>query len=137
MSDFKNNQSISKLADQLVRYYRVPFRSAKEDALNTILEKIENNEKSTGNKQRKISWIKVAGISAAATIAILVTFWFFTASVTYTGNEDGIATYRLPDNSRIVLSENSKLSTKNLTGTEKLIFRVRLILKCKKAMVFR
>ncbi len=119
MSDFKNNQSISKLADQLVRYYRVPFRSAKEDALNTILEKIENNEKSAGKKQRKISWIKVAGISAAATIAILITFWFFTASVTYTGSEDGIATYRLPDNSRIILYKNSKLSYKKMNWNRK------------------
>ena len=108
MNGFTNSQSISRFTDQLIRYYKIPFRSTKKDALNAVLNRIEQNERRKSIKRRIIHPVSI-GISAAAVITLAVLFWFFTASVKVSAPSGGIATYRLPDDSRVVLHENSRL----------------------------
>lgn len=109
MNDSKNNQSISHHTNQLIRYYQVPFHSSKEDALDAVLNKIDEKQKKSQNLiqiPRKI----VAGFSVAAVVVIAVIFWFFTATIQISSGNSGISTYRLPDNSRVVLHENSQIN---------------------------
>ena len=106
MNKNRNNQSISEKADQLLNSYQVHAKMDKEEVLDTILNKIEQKE---NTPVRKINWYQVAGISAAASVAVLVVFWFFTASVTVNSEMGETLTYRMPDNSRVVLHDNSSV----------------------------
>jgi transmembrane sensor len=105
----KNNQSISQKADQLIRNYRVYWKSDKEEVLDTLFKKIEEQEKAVQKSQRRISWFRVAAASVAATAAVLLAFWFFTASVILTSPEGQTLTSRLPDASRVILHDGSTL----------------------------
>jgi transmembrane sensor len=109
MKNSDKYQSIHDKANQLVRYYRIPASVEKEQALNTILQKIKQGEKSKTKPAINISFKTFAVISAAASIAILVTLYFLTASVTYSGLTAENLAFRLPDNSRVVLYENSEI----------------------------
>lgn len=106
MNKNQNNQSISEKADQLLNSYQVHAKMDKEEVLDTILNKIEQREKTP---VRKINWYSVAGFSAAATVAILVAFYFFTATVTISTSDEDTLTYRMPDDSRVVLHDNSSV----------------------------
>ncbi|MEN8117476.1 MAG: FecR family protein [Bacteroidota bacterium] len=112
MENFKNNQSTQNKIDQLIRYYQISVGSKKEEVLDTILNKIEEGE-TRGNKLvRKISWYSVAGISAAASVAIIIAFYFYTATITLSGVGSENLAYMLPDNSRIILQEKSEIKYK-------------------------
>jgi ferric-dicitrate binding protein FerR (iron transport regulator) len=104
MDKNQNNQSISEKADMLISQYHVKPNVDKEEVLDTVLKKIEWKET---KPVRRINWFRAAGISAAATVAVLLAFYFFTATVTISADEGGILTYRMPDNSRIVLHNGS------------------------------
>jgi ferric-dicitrate binding protein FerR (iron transport regulator) len=104
MNKNHNNQSISEKADQLLDSYQVHAKMDKEQVLDTILNKIEQAE---NTPVRKINWYSVAGISAAATVAALIVFWFFTATITINSEKGETLTYRMPDDSRIVLHDGS------------------------------
>lgn len=106
----KNSQSISQFANQLIRYYKVPFRSTKTDALNAVLNSIKEKEESIDGRQKHYG--SLTGVSAAAVAAILVAFWIFTATITKSTSVGEVLTYRLPDESRIVLQENSTVKFK-------------------------
>jgi len=108
MKGFTNNQSISRIANQLIRYYKIPFTSSKEKALDAVLHTI--NEKENSLKRRKKVYRLIARIASTAAVVILVlSFWFFSASEKITTTPDQIISYRLPDQSRIVLHEGSSL----------------------------
>ena len=105
----KNNQSIPRKADQLIRNYQISFSSGKKEVLDTLLEKIAEKER-TGNKpERRINWFRATAVSVAASAAILVAFWFFTASVNISATQGKTFTSRLPDASRVVLHDGSSL----------------------------
>jgi len=104
MDKNQNNQSISEKADMLISQYHVKPNMDKEEVLDTVLNKIERKE---AKSVRRINWFRAASISAAATVAVLLAFYFFTATVTISADEDGVLTYRMPDNSRIVLHNGS------------------------------
>lgn len=104
MNKNQNNQSISEKADQLLDSYQVHANVDKEQVLGTILNNIEQAEETP---VRKINWYSVAGISAAATVAVLIAFWFFTASITINAEEGETLTYRMPDDSRVILHDGS------------------------------
>lgn len=112
MKKLGKNQSIQKTINQLIRYYRVPVDSSKEDALNSILLKIDQNEKSKYSQSNKSALIRFTAISAAAVAALIVVVYLFSATTQYTGVKEITASIRLPDNSRVVLEENSQLSLK-------------------------
>ncbi len=106
----KNNQSISQKADQLIRNYQIQVRSGKEEVLDTLFKKIEEKEKAKRKSKQKITWYLAGAASVAATVAVLVTFWFFTASQTISADKNTTFAYRLPDHSRVVLHDGSSLS---------------------------
>jgi len=106
MDKNQNNQSISEKADRLLNSYQVHAKMDKEEVLDTILNKIEQTENAP---VRKINWYSVTGISAAATIAVLIAFWFFTASVTINSEKGKTLTYRMPDDSRVILHDDSSV----------------------------
>jgi transmembrane sensor len=105
----KYNQSISQKADQLIRNYRISWKSDKKEVLDTLFKKIEEKEKAGHKPQRRITWFRVAAASVAATAAVLLVFWFFTASVTISTPEGQTLTSRLPDESRVILHDESSL----------------------------
>ncbi len=105
----KDNQSISQIADQLIRNYQVAVSSRKEEVLDTLLQKIEEKEHTAEISQRRISWFKAAA-SVAAVAAIVAAVWFFTASQTVQVEQGDIYTLRLPDESRVVLHNGSSLT---------------------------
>jgi transmembrane sensor len=103
-----DNQSIQSKADQLIRYYKVNTRLKKEDVLNIVLSKIEKGEKPEfQQKKRSLNW--VAGLSAAATVAIIVTLYLMTATVRFEGVTGKTTALRLPDNSKVVLQNDSEV----------------------------
>jgi transmembrane sensor len=112
MNRFKeNNQSITQLAEKLIHHYQIPFSSSKEEALDTILEKINQSDAATKNNTKIIRLIKAAA-SVAATAAILIIFYIITGTVSYSSGDKEIVTCRLPDRSRIVLHHNSTVKFK-------------------------
>ncbi|NQU55085.1 MAG: FecR family protein [Bacteroidetes bacterium] len=113
MKNLTDNQSIHKIADQLVRHYKIAVSPKKEEVLNTILQKIEEKETvAQKHKNRRISIVSLAGISAAASIAIIMALYFFTATVSITSTDNNNLACRLPDNSRIVLQNKSEIKYK-------------------------
>ena len=104
MDKNRNNQSISEKADLLISQYRVKPNVDKEEVLDTILNKIEQQEP---KPVRSVNRFRAAGFSAAATVAILLAFYFFTATVTISAINKNTLTHRMPDNSRIVLHNGS------------------------------
>ncbi|MBW6535655.1 MAG: FecR family protein [Mariniphaga sp.] len=106
----KYNQSISQKADQLIRNYQIVVNSGKEEVLGTLLKKIEEKERTTLIPVRKISWYRIGAASVAAVIAIIVTFWFLTASQTTEVNQGNTYAFRLPDESRVILHNGSSIT---------------------------
>lgn len=106
----KNNQSIPEEGEQIIRHYQPFFTSNKEEVLGTLLKRIDQNEKYAGKIIPAFQWIRVAGISVAATVAVLVSFWFFTASETLSTGSEETSVFRLPDDSRIVLHHESSVT---------------------------
>lgn len=110
-SSVKNNQSIKDKAEQLVRHYQIPFAKSKKDALDIVFLKIQNqNIQHKKLTSRKIQLKHV--ISVAASFAIILSAYFYLASISIKSNNLQTLSYRLPDNSRVVLQKNSELSFK-------------------------
>lgn len=109
MDKYRNNQSISEKANQLIGHYQVKANSGKEEVLDTILNKIEAENKLKEKPVRKINWFAATAISAAATVALLVAFYFFTATQTISAPQGETFSYRLPDESRVVLRDGSTI----------------------------
>lgn len=111
MNEIENNQSISQYTDQLIRYYKIPHRLSKTDALMAVLNKVDEPAiKRQKAKKKNIQLI--TRISAAAVVVIGLVFWLFAATVDLTAGTDDVAAYRLPDGSRVVLQQNSEISYK-------------------------
>jgi transmembrane sensor len=102
-----NDQFISRKAEQLLKSYKIDTRSDREEVLNKLLDRIEQKEQ---KPVRRISWHLTAAASVAATIAVLITFWLFTATETIQSAKGESNAFRLPDDSRIVLHDGSTLS---------------------------
>jgi transmembrane sensor len=105
----KKYQSINQSIDQSVRYYRVPSSIEKGTALNLLLEKVRQappEKAKTIQMYQVVRW--TAGIAAAA--VIVVAFLVFTGRQSIQNNDLQAFSYRLPDQSRVVLSSGSKVS---------------------------
>ncbi len=100
-------QSTHKRIEHAIRNYRVPSRFDNESALNLVLSKIES-KKANPKIVRMPVWWKYA--SAAAAILVIGMFLhLLLATVTFEGNGSQVATFRLPDQSRVVLNQNSRV----------------------------
>jgi len=119
MKKKSDNQSIRGLSDELVRNYEVPSQLKKEDVLNTLLTKIENNEKSKFLSTKKTRPQIYLVLSAAASIAILLSFYFFTATIQYSGEEGKNTSVRLPDNSRAIIHGKGEIRIKKYLWNRK------------------
>jgi transmembrane sensor len=109
MENNQNNKT-KQDAEKLLRNYRVETSSSKEEVLKELLRKIDEKEQISKAPQRRITWYLAGAASVAATIAILVAFWFFTASETISAGQGEIFAFRLPDDSRVILHDESSLS---------------------------
>ncbi len=107
MKNKKNNQSISQKADQLIRNYQVSVSSGKEEVLDSLLTKIDKKEYAESKPERKISRYMAVAVSVAATVAILLAFWFYFATETISAGKGQTFACRLPDNSRVILHNES------------------------------
>ena len=109
--EFKNNnkQNLPPEVEELIRSYRVPVRSSKEEVLGKLLGSIDEKEAMVKVPRRKITWY-MAAASVAATIAIVVSVWLFTATETLSSAQGYTSAFRLPDQSRVVLHDGSSLS---------------------------
>ena len=136
MKKLDKYQSIQKTIDQLIRNYRIPVNSSKEDVLNTILLKVERNEKLKYSSQSGIKLLPFIGY-AAAVAAIIVVVYLFTATVQYTGFENKTASVRLPDNSRVVMEGNSHLSLKKYFWNRKVKLDGAAYFEVEKGSTFR
>lgn len=102
-------QDLPGEAEKLIRSYRVPVRTSNEEALGKLLNSIGQKDIPDNVPRRKITWYMWAA-SVAATIAIFVTVWLFTASETVSSPSGDIYAFRLPDNSRVVLHDGSAIT---------------------------
>ncbi len=107
MKDKKHKeQAISPEAEQLLRSYKINTRYKKEEVLARLLEEIEQKEE---KPVRKISpYLRAASI--AATAAVLIAIWLFTATETVHSSGGDTLAFRLPDASRVVLHNGSALT---------------------------
>jgi len=107
MEKDKKYQLTTERIEQAIRNYLVPSRLDSESALNLVLSKIDNKE--TNPKIVRISaWWKYAG-AAAAILVIGLFLHLLLATVTFKGIDSQVASFRLPDQSRVVLNQNSQV----------------------------
>ncbi len=107
-----NYQSVSEKTEQIIRDYQIITTVKKKEFLDTLLRKIETSEQKDPKPAQKITWYRITVISAAATIAILVSFHIFSASVIHSTAPGSTITHRLPDASRVVLHNESSIRYK-------------------------
>jgi transmembrane sensor len=105
----ENRQNLPQKAEELIRSYRVPTRLSKQEVLNQLLSKIEETENAKNVRVHRITWFRAA-VSVAATVAVVVTFWLFMAAETVSSRAGDTLAFRLPDDSRVVLHNESSLS---------------------------
>lgn len=105
MEEQNKYQSINHRINQSVRYYRVPASVEKGAALNSLLKKIENTPKQQTTKIKLNPVLRWSVLAAAA--AIVVALILFPAKQAIQNNTGKSFSYRLPDQSRVVLTEGS------------------------------
>jgi ferric-dicitrate binding protein FerR (iron transport regulator) len=95
--------------EQLIKTYQVPGVKDKNDVFNELLLRLEEGGK---NKRRTYAFIPVyrIAISIAASVVLALLLHFFISEKSFENNSQQVATIRLPDNSRVVLSQNSTAS---------------------------
>ena len=108
MNDKKHNdQLLSQKAEDLLKSYSPETLYDEKEAWNRLVKKIEQQEP---KPVRRIPRYFTVAASVAATIAVLVTFWLFTATQTVHSNQGESYAFRLPDDSRVVLHDGSVLA---------------------------
>lgn len=105
------NQSRKDITSQLVRYYQIPVDSEKGDVLDTILSRINTQIHTYTRKVIPLSVTLFAELAAAVAL-IAVALHFFTATVTFSGENGESLCYRFPDHSRVILQSNSQVRFK-------------------------
>jgi len=101
----ENNSNRKFSVEDWVRYYQVPARKEKKDALNMVLQRIEN-----ANYQPHIHYnfptVRLVTWTVAASLLIAFLLFFEKNKSTYQFSEVQNAFF-LPDQSRLILGENS------------------------------
>jgi transmembrane sensor len=101
-------QSINQRINQSVRYYRVPSVVEKETALNSLLSRIKED---IPHQSRTISvpfWIRTVAAVAAVAIVVFVSGMLISSqNIRNEGNN--VVSFRLPDQSRVVLANESSV----------------------------
>jgi ferric-dicitrate binding protein FerR (iron transport regulator) len=105
------NSSIQIQTNQLVRHYRIPVERNTKDVLDSILDQIKLQKNIRKRKSIKLSPVIFTEI-AAAFIALFLVLHFFTVNTIFSGQIGESTAFRLPDNSRVVLQDNSNIRYK-------------------------
>jgi transmembrane sensor len=114
--------ALEKRIDQSIRYYKVPAMKAKEDVLNSLMDKINRSKKLVIKRNNTVR-IYYAAASIAAAVLIIFSLYFTFSFETFHGVQDASNVYYLPDNSRVVLAEGASLRY------SKLLYKRQVILK--------
>lgn len=93
--------------EQVIRSYQVPESKEKELVLNQILQKIEEGKSQSKGKLSGLNVIYQLTIPVAASLILIFLLHVLFATSTFENNSQQVQTFRLPDHSRLVLSQNS------------------------------
>ena len=101
-------QSINQRINQSVRYYRVPSTVEKDAALNSLMNRIREEKP----RQTKVFSLPIWTRTVAAVAAILVVAFISGMLLTtqnFRNNGKDVVTFRLPDQSRVILASESSV----------------------------
>lgn len=97
--------------EQVIRAYRIPARMDKHDAYKETLRRLEEGKRRRiGHGALLLSPVYRIAISTAASLILIFLLQLFLFSQTSIQAGSKAESFRLPDNSRVVLSENSIIS---------------------------
>ncbi len=96
-------------ADRLISHYKLQAGPGRREAMDNIMRKIDDTDYRNLQRNYNVRRLVIAGISAAALILLLITFYFFTATIVISTGDEDIVTCRLPDHSRVILHDDSKI----------------------------
>ncbi len=111
MEEQEKYQSINQRINQSVRYYRVPSPVEKSAALNLLLMKVKSKEGKKTFSFQISPYLKYAASLAAAAV-IIVAFIIFSGKSVITNESMQAISFRLPDQSRVIITNGSKISFK-------------------------
>jgi transmembrane sensor len=113
------SQSIDQRINHSVRNFYPPFEIEKDAALNSVLLKIKEPRKHSTAINQRVIWIRAASGVAAAIIAGVL-FWVVFSVQTIQNEGKIVATFRLPDQSRVVLSPGGSVSYRTFIWNKQL-----------------
>lgn len=123
--------------ERVIRAYRIPARMDKHDAYKETLKRLEEG------KRRRIehgalllSPVYRIAISTAASLILIFLLQLFLFSQTSIQTGSSTESFRLPDNSRVVLSENSIISYPKYHWNRKLQLQGEAYFEVKKGKKF-
>ncbi|KOH44449.1 FecR family protein [Sunxiuqinia dokdonensis] len=93
--------------DQVISSYRIPDTKEKELVFDQILQKIEEGKSQSRGKLSRLNVIYQLTIPVAASLILIFLLHVFLAKSTFENDTREALSLRLPDQSRIVLSQNS------------------------------
>jgi transmembrane sensor len=129
-------QSINQRINQSVRHYRVPYRIEKDAALNSLMNRIGNEERSPEKTMVMPHWMRtVAAVAAVLLLVFISGHLLFTQKISNTGKE--VVTLRLPDHSRVVLAAQSQVKYNKLTWNRKVKLNGKAYFEVKKGSTFQ
>jgi transmembrane sensor len=139
MKEDNKYQSINQRINQSMRYYRVPSKVEKGAALDSLLNKINTSGTSSPKVTRTLSlplWIRTTAAMAAA-VVLAVIFWIVFASQNIKNQENEVVTLRLPDHSRVILTNESSISYSNFFWSRKLKLKGKAYFEVEKGNKFK
>lgn len=96
--------------DSYVRMLRVPSQKTPENAYRSLGQQIANQQTIAKTSFEKIRILRIATSVAASILILILVKWFLPTEILELYNtSDQVATLMLPDQSRIVLSQNSEV----------------------------
>ena len=101
-------QSINHRINQSVRHYRIPYTVGKDAALNSVLQRIHELKDTPQKEYFLPSWVKTAAAAAVLVLVILSGGWMLNRHNISNVGEQAM-TLRLPDQSRVMLADGSRL----------------------------
>ncbi|WP_339739781.1 FecR family protein [uncultured Sunxiuqinia sp.] len=96
--------------EQVIRTYEVPELKEEKLVFNQILQKIEEGKNQSKGKLSRLNVIYQLTIPVAASLILIFLLHVLFATSTIQNDSQEVQTLRLPDLSRVVLSQNSAAS---------------------------
>jgi transmembrane sensor len=129
-------QSINQRINQSVKHYHVPFQVGKEAALNSLLNRIKEDPQQQNRIYTLPVWIQRTAAVAAIVIVVFISGMLITTrQVRNEGTQ--VAVLRLPDDSRVVLSEKSSVKFNRLFLNRKVNLKGKAYFEVMKGSKFR